>query len=245
MRWTKTGHDDCVKYLHSSIVSKYICFLSPCVTSLLIIMPFASFYCLCVMKQFLVSTYYCNPSVEWLKSIHSRTRKIDLKPSFPCQLEDKLSASMWKAWCDIRWGLTCNQPKSERTWLSQCILWNPCIINKFGQLLLIGLEYGVHDSLILYNGLSGVLEVILTSISTNLFNPWVAGLYNRLQNTTWLFTFCASKLVGLLCIFIQNTQWLTCNVGMNIKSCSKCTHRRMSSIVLRWVASCTQSGSTI
>ena len=134
----KTGHVTCVKYLHSSIVSKYICFFSLCLTSLLIITPFSSFYYLCVMKQFLLSTYHCNPNVEWLKSIPSQTGCIlnmNRKPSFSHQLEDRFSVSMWKAWCDIRQGLKCNQPKSEPACLNQHILWNLCIRDESGQLI--------------------------------------------------------------------------------------------------------------
>ena len=51
------------------------------------------------------------------------------------QLEDRFSASMWKAWGDIRRGLKCDQPRSEPAWLSQRILWNPCIKHESNQLL--------------------------------------------------------------------------------------------------------------
>ena len=47
---------------------------------------------------------------------------MDLKPSFSRQLDDRFSASKWKAWCDIRRGLKCDQPNSEPAWLSQRIL---------------------------------------------------------------------------------------------------------------------------
>ena len=38
---------------------------------------------------------------------------MDLKPMFSHQMEDRFSVSMWKAWCDIRWGIKCDQPSSE------------------------------------------------------------------------------------------------------------------------------------
>ena len=60
------------------------------------------------------------PQTGWILNM-------DLKPSFSRQLEDRFSASMWKAWCDIRRGLKCDQPNFEPSWLSQRILWNSCI----------------------------------------------------------------------------------------------------------------------
>ena len=38
-------------------------------------------------------------------------------------------------WCDIRRGLKCDQPSSEPAWLTQRVLWNPCIEDESNQLL--------------------------------------------------------------------------------------------------------------
>ena len=46
------------------------------------------------------------PQTGWILNMN-------LKPSFSCQLEDRFSASMWKAWCEIRRGLKCDQPNFE------------------------------------------------------------------------------------------------------------------------------------
>ena len=72
--------------------------------------------------------------VNWAPQT-GRILNMDLKPSFSCQLEDRFSASMWKAWCDIRRGLKCDQPSFEPAWLSQRVLWNPCIKDESNQLL--------------------------------------------------------------------------------------------------------------
>ena len=45
------------------------------------------------------------------------------------------SVSMWKAWCNIRRGLKCDQPSSKPAQLSQRIPWNPCIKDESNQLL--------------------------------------------------------------------------------------------------------------
>ena len=53
---------------------------------------------------------------------------MDLKPSFSHQSEERFSKSIGR-------GLKCDQSSSEPTWLSQCILWNPCIKDESNQLV--------------------------------------------------------------------------------------------------------------